>query len=194
MLGIWYASDIISNYGDSDGLVNGSGGILTSDGIKKPVYYALQMIENLGTQIIAEGEDYIVTKKKENDYQILCYNHVNLGPRYYLTEENNHEPEEIINFFEKGSRIHLNIQANKIPNGKYVIRQKILNEKSGGILQKWIKLGKDTELSAEDTEYLRISSYPQLEKQKICVKNGEIQIHVSLQPNEVRFISIKEEY
>lgn len=194
MLGIWYASDIISNYGDSDGPVNGSGGILTSDGIKKPVYYALQMIENLGTQIIAEGEDYIVTKKKENDYQILCYNHVNLGPRYYLTEENNHEPEEIINFFEKGSRIHLNIQANKIPNGKYVIRQKILNEKSGGILQKWIKLGKDTELSAEDTEYLRISSYPQLEKQKICVKNGEIQIHVSLQPNEVRFISIKEEY
>ena len=88
----------------------------------------------------------------------------------------------------------MNIQANKIPNGKYVIRQKILNEKSGGILQKWIKLGKDTELSAEDTEYLRISSYPQLEKQKICVKNGEIQIHVSLQPNEVRFISIKEEY
>lgn len=193
-LGIWYAFDLISNYGDSDGPVNGSGGILTSDGIKKPVYYALQMIEELGTQIIAEGENYIVTKKKEKDYQILCYNYLNLGPRYYLTEENNHEPEEIIDFFESGSRIHLNIQANKIPNGKYVIRQKILNEKAGGILQKWIKLGKDTELSIDDMEYFRISSYPHLEKQKIYIENGEIQIHISLQPNEVRFISIKEEY
>ncbi|MBD8931327.1 MAG: helix-turn-helix domain-containing protein [Ruminococcus sp.] len=193
-LGIWYASDLISNYGDSDNPVNGSGGILTSDGIKKPVYYALQMIGELGTQIIAEGENYIVTKKKEKDYQILCYNYLNLGPRYYLTEENNHEPEEIIDFFESGSRIHLNIQANKIPNGKYVIRQKILNEKAGGILQKWIKLGKDTELSIEDMEYLRTSSYPHLEKQKIYVDNGEIQIHISLQPNEVRLISIKAQY
>lgn len=190
-LGIWYASDLISNYGDSDDPMNGSGGILTSDGIKKPVYYALQMLEELGTQIIVEGENYIVTKKKEKDYQILCYNHLNLGPRYYLTEENNHEPEEIIDFFESGSRIHLDIQANKIPNGKYSIRQKILNEKAGGILQKWIKLGRDTELSTDDMEYLRISSYPHLEKQKIYVDNGEMQIHISLQPNEVRFISIK---
>ena len=69
-----------------------------------------------------------------------------------------------------------------------------MNEKTGGILQKWIKLGKDTELSIEDMEYLRISSYPHLEKQKIYVDNGEIQIHISLQPNEVRFISIKAEY
>ncbi len=192
--GIWYALDLISNYGDSDCPVNGSGGILTSDGIKKPVYYALQMVDELGSQIISEGENYIVTKTKENDYQILCYNHMNLGPRYYLTEENNHEPEEIIDFFESGSRIHLNLHGVKIPNGKYVIRQKILNEKSGGIIQNWIKLGKDTELSIDDMEYLSISSYPQLEKQKINIENGEIQIHVSLQPNEVRFISIKESF
>ena len=194
MFGVWYASDIISNYGDSDGPVNGSGGILTSDGIKKPLYHALQMIEELGSQIIKEGENYIVTQKKAKDYQILCYNHLDLGPRYYLTEESNHEPEEIIDVFENGSRIHLNIQANKIPNGNYVIRQKILNEKFGGILKKWIELGKDTELSVDDMEHLRRSSYPHLEKKKIYVDNGEIQIHISLQPNEVRLISIKAEY
>lgn len=193
MLGVWYASDVISNYGDMSGPLIGSAGIMTVHGIKKPAYYALEMLEQLGTHIIAEGDNFIITKKNENSYQILCFHYVGLGPKFFLTEENSQGPEEIYHLFEGNARLHLDFVLENITNAQYSIRQTIVNEDSGSVLKRWIELGAEKELSVSEREYLASSSYPAMLKEKLMVNNRKIKMHISLKPNEVRLIQIKKE-
>lgn len=193
MLGVWYASDVISNYGDMSGPLIGSAGIMTVHGIKKPAYYALDMLEQLGTHIIAEGDNFIITKKNENSYQILCFHYVGLGPKFFLTEENSQGPEEIYHLFEGNARLHLDFVLENITNAQYSIRQTIVNEDSGSVLKRWIELGAEKELSVSEREYLASSSYPAMLKEKLMVNNRKIKMHISLKPNEVRLIQIKKE-
>ena len=193
MLGVWYASDVISNYGDMSGPLIGSAGIMTVHGIKKPAYYALDMLEQLGTHIIAEGDNFIITKKNENSYQILCFHYVGLGPKFFLTEETSQGPEEIYHLFEGNARLHLDFVLENITNAQYSIRQTIVNEDSGSVLKRWIELGAEKELSVSEREYLASSSYPAMLKEKLMVNNRKIKMHISLKPNEVRLIQIKKE-
>ena len=193
MLGVWYASDVISNYGDMSGPLIGRAGIMTVHGIKKPAYYALDMLEQLGTHIIAEGDNFIITKKNENSYQILCFHYVGLGPKFFLTEENSQGPEEIYHLFEGNARLHLDFVLENITNAQYSIRQTIVNEDSGSVLKRWIELGAEKELSVSEREYLASSSYPAMLKEKLMVNNRKIKMHISLKPNEVRLIQIKKE-
>ena len=193
MLGVWYASDVISNYGDMSGPLIGSAGIMTVHGIKKPAYYALDMLEQLGTHIIAEGDNFIITKKNENSYQILCFHYVGLGPKFFLTEDNSQGPEEIYHLFEGNARLHLDFVLENITNAQYSIRQTIVNEDSGSVLKRWIELGAEKELSVSEREYLASSSYPAMLKEKLMVNNRKIKMHISLKPNEVRLIQIKKE-
>lgn len=193
MLGVWYASDVISNYGDMSGPLIGSAGIMTVHGIKKPSYYALEMLEQLGTHIIAEEDNFIITKKNENSYQILCFHYVGLGPKFFLTEENSQGPEEIYHLFEGNARLHLEFTLENITNAQYSIRQTIVNEDSGSVLKRWIELGAEKELSVSEREYLEASSYPMMLKEQLMVNNRKIKMHISLKPNEVRLIQIRKE-
>lgn len=193
MWGVWYASDVISNYGDMSGPLIGSAGIMTVHGIKKPSYYALEMLEQLGTHIIAEEDNFIITKKNENSYQILCFHYVGLGPKFFLTEENSQGPEEIYHLFEGNARLHLEFTLENITNAQYSIRQTIVNEDSGSVLKRWIELGAEKELSVSEREYLEASSYPMMLKEQLMVNNRKIKMHISLKPNEVRLIQIRKE-
>lgn len=193
MLGIWYASDIISNYGDMSGPLMGSAGMMTVHGIKKPSYYALRMLEQLGTHVIVEDENFIITKKNESSYQILSFHYVGLGPKFFLTEENSQGPEEIYHLFEENARLHLDFTLKNILNAQYSIRQTIINEDSGSVLKRWIELGAEKELSVSEREYLASASYPKMLKEQLMVHNRAIKIHISLKPNEVRLIQIKRE-
>lgn len=55
-------------------LITGGNGIITSNGIRKPSYYAYMCMSMLGDEIIDNSESYIVTKKGK-DIQILLYDY-----------------------------------------------------------------------------------------------------------------------
>ena len=59
----------------------GGAGLCTFNGIKKPSYYAFDLLSRLGNQLIAHGESYVVTKHK-NDIQILFYNYCHYSVLY----------------------------------------------------------------------------------------------------------------
>lgn len=193
MLGIWYASDAISNYGDMSGPLIGGAGIMTVHGIKKPAYYALNMLEQLGTRIIAEGRNYIITQENEDSYQILSFHDVELGPKFFLTYENSQKPEEIYRLFEGNVRLNQDFCLENILDAKYSVSQTILNEDSGSVLKRWIELGAEKELSVKEREYLEFSSYPLMLREQILVNDKKLKLHISLKPNEVRLITIKKE-
>ena len=64
-----------------------------------------------------------------------------LGPKYYLLEENAHQPDDLDALFVdlEPLELELTIQGLEGRRGPYYVRQRILNEKQEP-LRKWISL------------------------------------------------------
>ena len=62
---LWMGSDWVSSYYDSVGISYGGSGILTKDTICKPAYYAFQLLNQLGNELILRNKRaYDYYKKK----------------------------------------------------------------------------------------------------------------------------------
>ena len=95
-----FGSDWISNYYDARSMVNGAAGILTKDNIKKPIWYALSFLNQLGEELLAVGEHYLITRRNNESYMILCFNFKQLGVNYFYIKENEVSLGQIRELFE----------------------------------------------------------------------------------------------
>ena len=91
-MGIFYASDSLNAFFDSNKILSGSAGILTQNGIRKPAYYAFKFMSSLGRYLIERGDRYIITCENDRDIRILCWNRIPPDKDYFLSEENSRNP------------------------------------------------------------------------------------------------------
>lgn len=190
-MGFWYMSDLLNVYYDTAGILSGSAGVLTKDGIRKPAFYAFKFLSELGNLLIEKGENYIITKNDEGHIRILCFNNKNLSPKYFLVEEDRHKPEGISQLFLNKDSLNLKIRLKKLPyNDTFVVRQKIVNENNGSILNQWIEMGCEKELLPEDIQYLRRTSVPAVKIQRIHMEDQHLELNIEMAPHEMRWISI----
>lgn len=192
-MGVWYGSDLLNVYYDSRKILNGSSGILTKNGICKPSFFAFWFLKKLGKKVIEKGANYIVTTNEFQSFQILCFNHVEFGLNYFLKEEDSYEARELNTLFKDSKSIQIKIILNNLINDKqYLIKQRVVNEKHGSILDKWIELGSEQELGPEDIIYLKQTCVPHMSINKKTVNGNKLQLDVELLPHEMRFIQIFE--
>lgn len=193
-MGIFYASDLLNVFKDSKTVLAGSGGILSKNGIRKPVYYALDFINRLGRYLITKTEECIITAETEREIQVICWNCQQPDISYYLTEENSIPPEQVHNLFADREEKTLDIiLKTPLPDGSYQIKQRIVNGQCGSILNKWIEFNCSEEVSKDDMEYLLSTSVPEIHLEKIQAVNHTIRLTISMDVNEMRFISITKE-
>lgn len=191
-LGLWYATDRLNMYYDSEGILNGCAGLMTRDGICKPALYAFEFLNSMGCYYLDMSECYLATKDERNDVQLLVYNHKKLGPRYFLVEEDVHQPEEIERLFVDQDVLNFEVTLDHMEdNCLYEIRQKIISPKSGSILEKWIELGCEKYLLGEDIAYLKRVSIPKVAIHTAYSIREKLHLNLQLLPHEIRWISIK---
>ena len=80
-------SDWVSSHMDTVGIVNGGIGLLTKDTIRKPAYFAVDFLNQLGEYLLDKGQNYIVTRKESEDIYILCFYYSWFRRSYFLQEE-----------------------------------------------------------------------------------------------------------
>ena len=78
IFGMWIATDWQCNSYSARRVINGGGGLVSKETIIKPIFYALKMLNRLGSKVIARGDNYIVTRVADDEYQIMK-NHVLYG-------------------------------------------------------------------------------------------------------------------
>ena len=140
MLCIWMGSDWVSSYYDSYGIVNGGSGLLTKDGIRKPAFYAMQLLNQLGDDLVAAGEHYLVTKSQSGSYRILCFHFQWYHIRYFLKTENSILPQELDTVFHEKDPLAVNILLNDMEEDEtYIIKKKSVSQQDGSILDEWEK-------------------------------------------------------
>ena len=193
MIGIMSGTDWVSSHMDTVGLVNGGIGLLTKDTIRKPAYFAVDFLNQLGEYLLDKGEHDIVTKKENGDIYILCFYYSWFKRSYFLQEEDVDLRKCSSMIFEDESPVHLDFHFENLKdNGEYYLKKRTLNRQNGSILNEWGKFQYDIRLTRQDVKYLQGISFPTLSQTKTKVINGNhtLDMKIVLEPHEVSLIHI----
>lgn len=191
-LGCFYSSDILNSHFDADRILLGSGGLVSVDGIRKPVYYAFLFLDAMGEFLVYRGENCIVTGDRRGNFQILCHNHKELNGIFYLTAEDEFTPYDVKRLSQNRDRMDFCITLSDLQTkADYIVRQKIVNEECGSVLDQWTCMGCERELIAEDIRYLSRICVPRTEIGRAAPQGGELKLELQLAPNEIRSISVE---
>lgn len=193
MIGIMSGTDWVSSHMDTVGLVNGGIGLLTKDMIRKPAYFAVDFLNQLGEYLLDKGEHYIITKKESGDIYILCFYYSWFKRSYFLQEEDVDLRKCSSMIFEDESPVHLDFHFENLKeSGEYYLKKRTLNRQNGSILNEWGKFQYDIRLTRQDVKYLQGISFPTLSQTKTKVINGNhtLDMKIVLEPHEVSLIHI----
>ncbi|MGI8386859.1 GH39 family glycosyl hydrolase [Robertmurraya sp. P23] len=188
MFGYWLFSDIFSDFRDSKHLLFGGAGLVTKSGIKKPSYHAFTLLNQLGDTLISRGSNFIVTKKSGERYQVLFYNYKHFDYSYYLNPEGSIDISEQYDIFENQDITNFSLEIQGIKNGRYRVKEIILNRNHGSVLDEWFKFGAVYDLKIDEMDYLKQICTPSIKVEHRTVENNLLNINGSLEPHEVRLM------
>lgn len=191
--GYWFCSDISGELKDSKTLLYGEMGLISANGIKKPGFYAFEMLSKLGNKLVEKGDGYIITSTSNNNYEIIAYNYKHYSDFYCLNPKTALSLDKYYDIFEDLQHLHLCINLKGIKKGRYRIKKYELNRRHGSIFDQWMNMNVINNIRQSEINYLRQICIP---KQSVSyVENtDEIKIDSTLEPHEVNLYEITFEY
>lgn len=183
----WMFADIFEEVKAGTSIFHGGTGFITANGLKKPIYYAFQLLNKLGSELVKKGTDYIATKKSDGSFQIILYNYCHFYNPYikYINDKVTvSERYEIFN--DRIKNICFNLIGFK---GKAIKRKYIINRVNGSVFDQWVNIGSPLNLTSEEKKYLEMKSIYKYSTDLINCDN-EFIITEQLMPHEVMLIEI----
>lgn len=171
------------------GILGGCNGLLSSDGIKKPLFFSLMFLHNLGSEIISKGTGYIATRHRDSSYRILLWNYKYFNdffcthPNYEVSHQN------MDRIFTDNIPNDYHLHLGPLETGKYFIVEYTLTKEFGSILDKWQDCGGVTLLPPHIIAHLKHQMDVHFVYQCINVKSDTV-LHYCLEPHVVKMITI----
>lgn len=194
MVCFWVGSDWISSYYDTRGIVNGGAGIITMDNIKKPVWYAFSFLNSLGEELISKGENYILTKKEDNSFILLCFNYKEFGYNYFLQNEDDIDLMRIAELFEDTGQMELELKLTRLERDcNYIVKKRQVNSEYGCVLTEWMKFDCAVNLDRSDIKYIQAMSIPHMERYTISSNDHTLTLSTEMRDQEIALFHIYKE-
>ncbi|MDR1398320.1 MAG: helix-turn-helix domain-containing protein [Treponema sp.] len=188
---VWTLSDIFEEDGPLARPFSGGFGIITLEGIRKPAYWALWFIHRLERDIIAQGDEYIVTRGTDRITILgFRYRHYDRffqeGDRSLLRYNSRYE------VFEGKSPLSLGFSIRNI-RGTWMVREYTLDRSHGSAYDLYVDMGMPLRLSATDADYLRESARPHLSVRTLNAGEGgqPVELRLTVQPLGIKFLELQ---
>lgn len=165
-------------------------GLFTVNGIPKASYYALWLLRQLGSTFIGKGNGWFATRQDDR-YSILLYNYRHfshlyaLGERFDMTFTDRYTP------FDPVQSLDVHLSMEHMQNGSYLIRETMLNRRSGSAFDQWLEMGALEPDSEQELTVLKAHSIPKCSKYTTEVKNNTLELDAMLDMLEARLITIE---
>lgn len=187
-VGYWPASDLYAGDYDANLILNGACGIISSDGISKPTFYALKFVKELQHIVVSRGEHYIVTKDERGYFSVLLFNNKKLSYNYYSRSEASVGINDAPEIFTDNDSLEMRLVLTGIPDKKYLIRKQVIGPEQGSVLDEWRKLGNEIPSSVSDVEYLKSRSVPFRKNEVVSAEDGTLTIMETLKAHEIMLL------
>ena len=188
--GYWSLTDWMGEAPLPKELFFGGLGLFTVNGIPKASYYALWLLCQLGSTFLGRGDGWFATRQG-NRYILLLYNYRHfshlyaLGERFDMTFTDRYTP------FDPVQNLDVHLRLSDIKNGAYIVRETVLNRKSGSAFDKWVEMGAMEPDTPQELTALEALSTPSCSKYISEAKNHTLELDAMLEMLEVRLVTIE---
>ncbi|MCC3868899.1 GH39 family glycosyl hydrolase [Terrisporobacter mayombei] len=189
--GYWVASDLIEESIVENDIFHGGLGMITTNGIKKPAYYAYELLSRLGNELIEQGDGYFITKNFD-EYEIMIYNYCHFDNIYLNGDTSHINKYNRYEVFRKCEKC-ISIELNNLKSSNYLIREYTISKDYGSAYDTWIKMNHPNYIDEEDVTYINNNSTPKIKKYNEYIKKKYC-IRSILESHEVKIYTIKPIY
>ncbi|RDY26230.1 helix-turn-helix domain-containing protein [Romboutsia weinsteinii] len=161
----------------------GSGGMLTYNGLRKPMFNAFFLLGKLKGYVVNSGDGYILTKNQDS-YKLLLYNHKSIDNYFERTPDTYDQLYKDIPLKTKYLDLKISLDL-----GKYSLKHYTLNKKNGSIYDEWIKMGKPLISAREVIRFVKSKEIVGLKFDDKIVEN-EVHIKEHIILDSIKLIEI----
>ncbi len=183
----WSLTDFMEEYQLPEELFHGGMGLFTVNGIKKPPYYAMEMLSGLGDVLLDSGEGYFITRKGKKIVLIL-YNYEHYNALFVEGGLGLTDTKRDGAFINQRS-LDVELTLTGFEKGLCRIREMVLNPEHGSCFDAWVTMGA-SKLGKDDIDWLKQESHPRLHIREQRVSAGELCYSATLATHEVRLVEI----
>ena len=195
-LGYWAISDFFEEYQIPRNEFHGGFGLLNKSGLKKPQYHAFVILKRLGSEILSQGEDYIITRKpgvsegQTEGIQILVWNYIHYSERFSGGDKTGLEFYRRYNVFEKGEDKFFSFRIPNPGTSSCIAEKIVFDRDHGSIFDFWLKNGA---LEYPSSDYLTFLSQQCLPLQSFTVMKPEkmLSLELTVPPFGYVFFEVK---
>ncbi|MEC0128907.1 GH39 family glycosyl hydrolase [Paenibacillus pabuli] len=137
----------------------GGFGLINRDGLKKPSYYAFELMQKLGDELLIKGEGYVGTRKSDGSMQFLFYHYVHVDQLFTSGDWSELSCSTRYDVFEEKGDKTFELKLNKLA-GPYKCTSYQLDREHGSVFDEWTRMGSPYSLTEEEIFYLNGRSGP----------------------------------
>lgn len=189
MLGYWQLTDLMDEWLVPGGIFHGGYGLFTASGIPKAAYRGLQFLTRTGTEKIASGKSWFVSRSGTT-MQIFLYHYCHYDALYRYRYQKLKNPHDAYSVFQDTGDLHISLTLSGLQPGSYRCERRIISRHTGSAFDKWLEIGAHEAMKPDDLRYLADTSQPAYE---ISQRNtdGTLLIEGDLHPHEVQLIVLQ---
>ena len=124
-----------------------------------------------------------------NNYCIVCHNFCPPNTDYYYQYGEKISCEKVDALFQTAPVV-LTFRIDNVKTGRYLIKKKFVNQKSGNLLAEWIHSGKPDATSMDEQSYLSAISIPRQTSETADAENNVLDITTILESNEIQLLQV----
>lgn len=193
-MGYFALSDRLAEVPPAGDLFHGGFGLFTRNGIPKSACRAMELLGQMGSMLLKQGDGYFITQNDE-EIQIFLYHYSHFDLLYRYRHVVNISRTSRYQVFVRKEPRAFCIQLLHLSPGRYRIQRYGLTRNGGGSYEAWVGMGAPASIDYEEQELLRALSHPLYRTERLDIEHEEdsLLVRESLEPHDVWLIKIKRE-
>ena len=187
-----YGSDITSVYYDKHTFLIGGKGLLSKDGLQKPVCFGLGFLKQLKGEVLVKDKGILFVKNVGNEYYVLLWRTGKFTYKYFMRREDEWKREEINDIFEPEKTKEIHLKLCNLKKTMYMIKIYCIDNEHANLIKAWEKLGNAEIQTKEETDYLKQTVVPELSIKYQYAEREQLEIVIKQEINSVIFIKVSE--
>jgi len=167
----WTFSDMFEEVGIPTALFHGGFGLLTHRQIPKPAYHLYAFFARLGDEVLARGEDHLVTRHADGRVAVLAWAPVDVTGRDVVSAHS------------------VSLAVPLAGSAAFVLRSRV-HEQAGNAWSAWSAMGRPASPRERELDALREVAQPVREHQRASVDAGCVTLDLTLAQHEVTLVEL----
>lgn len=180
----WTFSDVFEEAGIPTTLFHGGFGLLTHRQVRKPVYHLYAFMARMGDQVLARGQDHLVTRDGAGRVTVLAWAPVDVTDPAPLRDPGPDESRHLVRM-----SVPLSAPCGVEPTLAFLLRSSV-SERDGNAYAAWRELGCPPTPTVRELAVLREAAEPGRRHRSVPVVAGRVELDLVLDRHEVTLVEL----